>query len=342
MMKKVFAFTILVFQTSFTVGKDSDVVVGPTQDNYDSCWDQGFVDDLPTAAACQRSCISKGGCNSWGYNFLRNDKRCHLCSSTEPRADISGEDHCIGNCSVWGLKEPTPTPTPTPTQTQTSTPTPTPTPPQPTTGVVGPTKDNYDSCWDLGAVDYLLTGAACQRICTLLEGCNSWGYNFLRNDKRCHLCSLTELRADISAEIHCIDTCSLWGRKEPIPTPTQVSCGDPDDFAPTCGECGGLNNCSGECKWDDVNGVCGPAWLVCGSTCVTCGPGTGVCNGNCAVDNGGCNIASNDSPSKAAAVPAPTDKPTDKPTDNPTDKEVNVSILATDTDDKESIDTDDK
>jgi len=69
--------------------------------NQDSCWDVGVKDYLPSTVDCQIYCSTTPKCNSWAYNVNRNDKRCHLCTGKQPRADTS--DLCNDPiCSTWG------------------------------------------------------------------------------------------------------------------------------------------------------------------------------------------------------------------------------------------------
>lgn len=87
-------------------------VTGETKNNYDSCWNRGFKDHLSSAVACQQTCSFDAACNTWGYNIYRGNKRCHLCTWTKPRVDISNKNQCkdVELCSIWGKRDDSNTP----------------------------------------------------------------------------------------------------------------------------------------------------------------------------------------------------------------------------------------
>ena len=76
-------------------------VIGSVQVNKDSCWDEGYVDWLDSPGACQLRCSLKPNCNSWAYSHS-GSYRCHLCSWTEPRIDVSCSTETP--CKTWGMR----------------------------------------------------------------------------------------------------------------------------------------------------------------------------------------------------------------------------------------------
>lgn len=101
-------FVLLVlFLVVLLLPKSSNAreVQGEIQYNKDSCWDVGYQDYINSAGDCQRQCTLTSGCNSW--SFLHDDsiRRCHLCTWTEPRTDISCSTGIDPPCRTWGLKE---------------------------------------------------------------------------------------------------------------------------------------------------------------------------------------------------------------------------------------------
>lgn len=99
--KLFFLFSILLLLLEKHQSNARDVV-GEVQINKDSCWDEGYVDYLPSAALCQLHCTLKENCNSWSY-LHTSIRRCHLCSWTSPRVDVPCDTDTP--CKTWGRRE---------------------------------------------------------------------------------------------------------------------------------------------------------------------------------------------------------------------------------------------